>query len=479
MKEIKCPHCHKQFTIDETSYLEVVRQIRDDEFEKELNQRIETEKLNQEDRLRLQNEAMSSNYEKKLQELKAEYEKKLQYNQSVIENNEIEKKVAVAEVEKDLIKKDNEFQIKLQEVTSKFEKKLHIMQSIIDKNESEKALAITKAQQDLNNKIAEKEKELLKTESEFTAKLQQLTSDFDKKLQNQQNVIDNSEKEKELAVSEVYSKLIGAKSEYETQLKIKDEEIAHYKDFKARQSTKLNGESLEKHCEMEFNSIRTTAFPYAEFNKDNDISLGTKGDYIFREKDQEGNEIISIMFEMKNESEDSTYKKKNEDFLKKLDKDRNDKGCEYAVLVSMLEADNEFYNRGIVDVSYKYPKMFVIRPQFFISIISLLRNASLSSLKYKKELEYERRQSMDVTNFEEKLNSFKEGFARNYDLASRKFQTAIDEIDKTITHLNKTKEALLSSENNLRLANKKADDLTVKKLVKDNPTMKKKFEEVE
>ena len=263
---------------------------------------------------------------------------------------------------------------------------------------------------------------------------------------------------------------------YTTQLVMKDDEINRLKDFKQKLSTKMVGETLEQHCEVEFNKLRATGFQNAYFEKDNDSRGGTKGDYIFRETDEEGNEIISIMFEMKNENDETSTKKRNEDFFVKLDKDRRDKGCEYAVLVSLLESDNEFYNTGIVDVSYKYKKMYVVRPQFFIPIITLLRNAAMNSMAYKAELNLMRNQNIDITNFEEKINAFKTGFARNYDLASRKFKTAIDEIDKTISHLQKTKDALLSSENNLRLANNKADDLTIKKLTYGNPTMKAKFD---
>ncbi|HCO21234.1 MAG TPA: DUF2130 domain-containing protein, partial [Flavobacteriaceae bacterium] len=250
------------------------------------------------------------------------------------------------------------------------------------------------------------------------------------------------------------------------------------KDMKAKLSTKMIGETLEQHCETEFNKLRATAFQNAYFEKDNDARSGSKGDFIYKETDEAGNEIISIMFEMKNEGDETATKKKNEDFFKELDKDRNEKKCEYAVLVTMLEAESEYYNTGIVDVSHKYPKMYVVRPQFFIPIITLLRNAAMNSLKYKAELALVRNQNIDITNFEEKINQFKEGFARNYDLASRKFQTAIDEIDKTIIHLQKTKEALLSSDNNLRLANQKAEDLTIKKLTHGNPTMKAKFDEL-
>ncbi|HLT53243.1 MAG TPA: DUF2130 domain-containing protein [Flavobacteriaceae bacterium] len=258
-------------------------------------------------------------------------------------------------------------------------------------------------------------------------------------------------------------------------IKFRDEEIERLKDYKQKLSTKMLGETLEQHCETEFNKLRATAFQHAYFEKDNDASGGTKGDYIFKETDHEGNEIVSIMFEMKNENDHTATKKKNEDFFAKLDKDRRDKGCEYAVLVSLLETDNELYNTGIVDVSYKYDKMYVIRPQFFIPIITLLKNAGMKSLQYKSELNVMRNQNIDITNFEEKINDFKKGFARNYDLASRQFKTAIDEIDKTMNHLQKTKDALLSSVNNLRLANNKADDLTIKKLTYNNPTMKQKF----
>jgi len=261
-------------------------------------------------------------------------------------------------------------------------------------------------------------------------------------------------------------------------IKMKDEAIERYKDMKLKLSTKMVGETLEQHCEVEFNRLSATAFQNAYFEKDNDASSGNKGDYIYRETDEEGNEIISIMFEMKNEGDETATKKKNDDFLPKLDKDRTEKKCEYAVLVSLLEADNELYNTGIVDVSHKYQKMYVIRPQFFIPIITLLRNAAMSSLKYKAELALVRNQNIDITNFEDNINKFKEGFAKNYDLASRKFKAAIDEIDKTIDHLQKTKDALLSSENNLRLANNKAEDLTIKKLTRGNPTMTAKFAEL-
>jgi hypothetical protein len=357
--------------------------------------------------------------------------------------------------------------------------------------------------------LAEREKEtaLKLSESNLKAALQKHIQTKDNELAEMKKKLELAELEKELSVNKAVQKVIDERNELANQLqskemekklaesnlkerfqqelktkdeiiRIKDEEIEMRKDIKLKMSTKMLGESLEQHCEVEFNKLRATAFPRAYFEKDNDAKSGSKGDFIFKEFDDAGTEIISIMFEMKNENDGTATKKKNEDFFKELDKDRTEKKCEYAVLVSMLEVDNEYYNTGIVDVSYKYPKMYVVRPQFFIPIITLLRNAALNTLKYKSELALMQSQNIDITNFESKMNSFKEGFARNYDLASRKFRTAIEEIDKTITHLQKTKEALISSEDNLRLANNKAEELTIKKLTHNNPTMKKKFDEL-
>lgn len=336
----------------------------------------------------------------------------------------------------------------------------------------------------------------LEAERVYTEKIQNLTNrleSFDKdkeielsRLENQMKIT-ISEKdaklaemlaEKKLAESETLLKEQSLKEQYEAELRFKDEEIARYKDFKARLSTKMVGETLEQHCEIEFNKLRATAFKDAYFEKDNDARSGSKGDYIYRDMDAEGGEFISIMFEMKNEMDTTATKKKNEDFLKELDKDRCEKGCEYAVLVSMLEPENEFYNTGIVDMSHRYPKMYVIRPQFFIPIITLLKNAALNSIDYKRELALIKSQNIDVSNFEAEMNDFKDKFSRNYRLASEKFHKAIDEIDKTIDHLQKIKEALLSSENNLRLANNKAEELSVKRLTKGNPTMEAKFAEL-
>lgn len=344
------------------------------------------------------------------------------------------------ELDRALLKKDAEL--------SEKEKAIVELKAKLENNETQKKLAVSEA-------VQEKEKELSQKVTEITELKSQLS---------------NKETEHELKEQSL-------QKQFEDRLKLKDEQIEYYKDFKARQSTKMVGESLEQHCLTQFNSLRMTAFPAAYFEKDNDARTGSKGDFIFREE-AEGVEFISIMFEMKNEMDETATKHKNEDFLKELDKDRREKKCEYAVLVSLLEIDNELYNNGIVDVSYKYEKMYVIRPQFFIPMITLLRNAALNSLKYRRELEVVKHQQVDILHFEENMNAFKEGFARNYRIASDKFKTAIEEIDKTITHLQKTKEALLSSENNLRLANNKAEDLSIKRLTKNAPTVKEMFDEL-
>lgn len=380
-----------------------------------------------------------------------EFEKEIASRESQFENEkETAVKLAKTETESKLKELLLEKEKEITNIKNNKEMEILKLQSQIDNYEKDKALEI--------NKFAiEKEKELAEKEKQITELTGQLKT----------NETENLLKEQSL------------KEQYEAKLRFKDEEIAHYKDFKARLSTKMIGESLEQHCEIEFNRIRPTGFQNAYFEKDNDAKTGSKGDYIFRESDTDGVEFISIMFEMKNEADTTSTKKKNEDFLKELDKDRREKNCEYAVLVSLLEPESEYYNSGIVDMSHRYPKMYVIRPQFFIPIITLLRNAALNSLQYKQELAVIRNQNIDISNFEENMNDFKEKFARNYELASKKFKTAIEEIDKTIDHLQKTKEALLSSENNLRLANNKAEDLSIKRLTKNNPTMAAKFAELE
>ena len=409
MQEIKCPKCGEVFQVDESGYSAIVKQVRDKEFSKEIQNReaqFESEKENAIQLAKLEAEKM--------------FNEKL--NKKENELNEIE------------VKKDKEI-AELKNKLATFDK--------------DKELEINKLITKLNTELSEKDSHIatLKGEKALTEKECQL-------------------KEQSL------------KEQYEEKLRFKEEEIARYKDFKSKLSTKMVGESLEQHCEIEFNQLRATGFKNAYFEKDNDAKTVSKGDYIYRDKDAEGIEFISIMFEMKNEMDTTSTKKKNEDFLKELDKDRREKNCEYAVLVSLLEPESELYNTGIVDMSHRYPKMYVIRPQFFIPIITLLRNAAANSLEYKHELEIIKAQNVDVSNFEAEMNDFKDKFSRNFRLASEKFQKAIEEIDKTIDHLQKTKEALLSSENNLRLANSKAEDLSIKRLTKNNPTMAAKFEEL-
>jgi len=413
MNEIICPHCKKTFKVDEAGFADIVKQVRDDQFENELHERLTLAEKEQENAVKLAEANIKNSTQADL-----------------------------AKKDKELTELKAEKELELVELLTKKESEIAAMKSKMDSEELEKKLAVTEA---VN--FVEKERD------GFKGKLQS--------------------KEQEMQLREV-----SLKEKHENELKSKDEMIERYKDMKLKLSTKMVGETLEQHCETEFNKLRATGFQNSYFEKDNDSKTGSKGDYIYRETDEAGNEMISIMFEMKNEGDETATKHKNEDFLRELDKDRTEKNCEYAVLVTLLEAENELYNTGIVDVSHKYPKMYVIRPQFFIPIITLLRNAAMNSLKYKAELALVKSQNVDITNFEDNINKFKEGFAKNYDLASRKFKTAIDEIDKTIDHLQKTKDSLLSSENNLRLANNKAEELTIKKLTRGNPTMTAKFDEL-
>ena len=421
MQQIKCPKCGEVFQIDEAGYAAIVKQVRDREFNIEIKRAEE------------------------------------QYK----EDKAAAVSLAKAETEK-----------KVQEIISDKEQEIVRLRASIEAYDKEKALAVNEAVQ---QKEAEYRKLVDEKESEHrkvAASLDEEISQKKEQLQRLSGELKVNEKQAELNIQVL-------KDEYETKLKMKDEQIDYYKDLKARQSTKMVGETLEQHCEIEFNKLRATAFQNAYFEKDNDARSGSKGDYIFRENDEAGLEVVSIMFEMKNEMDTTATKHKNEDFFKELDKDRKEKKCEYAVLVSMLESENEYSNQGIVDVSHRYEKMYVIRPQFFIPMISLLRNMGYNSLKYKQELETIKAQNVDITHFEEDMENFKSAFARNYDLASRKFQEAIDEIDKSINHLEKIKKALTSSENNLRLANNKAEDLTIKKLTKNNPTMQEMFKSLE
>ena len=382
-----------------------------------------------------------------------------------VRNDEFEKELKKRE---ELFEKEKESSLKLVEASIKeeYNKKLSEKESQI----GEKNLEIAQRE----NKITELTKQMELIDSNKKLEIQQAVGDKEKEIVSLTSQIDKTQNEYELKLKECEIKEKSLKEQYESKLKDKDEQLAYYKDFKARQSTKMIGESLEQHCNHEFNRLRPL-FRNAYFEKDTDIKTGSKGYFIFRDYDDDGNEIVSIMFEMKNEADQTATKHKNEDFLKELDKDRKQKNCEYAVLVSLLELDNDYYNDGIIDVSHIYEKMYVIRPQFFIPLITLIRNLASKSLEYRKELENIRNQNIDITHFEEKMNAFKDAFGKNYRIASEKFQKAIEEIDKTIDHLQKTKEALLSSENNLRLANNKADDLTIKKLAANNPTMKKMF----
>ena len=438
MNEIKCPHCQTVFTIDVNSYADIVSQVRNKEFAEDVHKQLEFAKKQFETE-----KALAKEQEKRLyDEERANFEQKILSLELALKNADVKEEKNV------------------QEALHQKEKEFSALQAELDQLKQQLQFKEVELSQKFQEDLHAKERTILELKQE-------------KELQQKEQEVQQT------ALKEKYElELRSKKDQFELELKAKDEAIAFYKDFKAKQSTKMVGESLEQHCEIEFNRLRMTAFPRAEFGKDNDAKTGSKGDYIYREYDENGIEILSIMFEMKNENDETATKKKNEHFFKELDKDRHEKQCEYAILVSLLEADNELYNTGIVDVSYQYPKMYVVRPQFFIPIITLLRNAALNSLQYKQELALMRDQHIDITHFEEDLETFKKGFARNYELASKKFQTAIDEIDKTIKSLEKTKAALLSSENNLRLANNKAEDLTVKKLVKNNPTMKQRFEEL-
>lgn len=531
MNEIKCPHCGKVFQVDERGFADILRQVRTAEFDKEIAQRegMLQEQNAQAVKLAVAKAQQDAQAETAQRDARiAELETRLAAEKREREQAEKSSQLEHAnELEAALAKKQAEI-VQLQADVKKLSAD-HDAQNRIAKAEHERLLSDATAQRDAE--IAALRQQISSQESAFKQQLESQVQQYSQKIaadkaesarvaaeesaRLQQTIVAQKQQlesqtqqfraEKELAVSEARAAAERQRDELAAQVKLqeaqaaqeraalrekmtnelaakdelikyKDEEIARVKEMKARLSTKMVGESLERHCETEFNKIRATAFPHAYFEKDNDVVDGTKGDFVFRETDPAtGEEVVSIMFEMKNENDETRTKHKNEDFFAKLDSDRKKKGCEYAVLCTMLEPENELYNEGIVDVSYRYEKMYVIRPQFFIPIISILRNAALSALQYKTELAEVRNQNIDITNFENSMEDFKTKFARNYDLASRKFQTAIDEIDKTIDHLQKTKEALLGSERNLRLANDKAQDLTIKKLTRKNPTMKAKF----
>lgn len=420
MNDISCPNCGKIFKIDEAGFADILKQVRDHRFEEELKEKLNVAEREKQSAIKLAEANLKNSFQENLAKKEKEIIELQSKNDRLLSDNLAKKDAEIAE-----------------------------LKSKIENGEVQKKLAVSEALQKV-----EKERDDLANKIQI------------KELEKQN--LENS-------LNEKYSAALKTK---EVMIKDRDDEIVRIKDMKLKLSTKMLGETLEQHCEIEFNKLRATAFQKAYFEKDNDSKTGSKGDYIYRELDEAGNEIISIMFEMKNESDQTATKKRNEDFLKELDKDRTEKRCEYAVMVSLLEAESELYNTGIVDVSHKFSKMYVVRPQFFIPIITLLRNAAMNSIQYKAELALVKSQNIDITNFEEKMNKFKDGFARNYDLASRKFKDAIDGIDKTIKELQKTKDALLSSENNLRLANEKTEELTIKKLTHGNPTMKAKFNEL-
>lgn len=448
MNEIKCPNCGTIFQINETDYDKIVKQIKNQEYDKEIKELENRYKKDKEQELEIIRNHIEQEHSKDISKKNEEIlnlKNEIKNQSTSLENtykDELSKK------NEEIINLKNELRNQEATIKNNYLEEINKQNLEIEKLKGELKNKDTKYELDLKTSLNEKDKEI----TELSNKI-------------------------EISKQEYINKETNLKDSYENKIKMKDEQIAYYKDFKARQSTKMIGESLEQHCSMEFNKLRAL-FPHAYFEKDNDCKNGSKGDFIYRDFDSDHTEIVSIMFEMKNEGDTTSSKHKNEDFFKELDKDRKEKNCEYAVLVSLLEIDNELYNTGIVDVSYKYPKMYVIRPQFFIPLITLIRNISLNSLEYKKELVTIQEQNIDITNFEDNMNKFKESFGRNYRLASDKFKKAIEEIDKTIDHLQKTKEALLSSENNLRIANNKAEDLSIRGLTKGNITMSKLFNEV-
>ena len=509
MNEIICPNCKKAFKVDEAGFADILKQVRDRQFDDELQKRLKIAENEKESAVKLA-EAQLKNAltkdiaekDRQIAELKARSELELAEQLS-------KKQSEIAEMKAKIENAENEKKITVTEAIRKIEKERDELVNDLKSKEAEKENAVKLLEAQLNQllqtELTKKDHEIMELKAKNELELAERLSKKESEIAEMKSKIENAEIEKKLLVTEAIQKIEKERDELanslknketETQLlekslhekfnaelktkddiiKMKDEEILLRKEMKLKLSTKMLGETLEQHCETEFNKLRSTAFQKSFFEKDNDARSGSKGDYIYKETDDAGNEIISIMFEMKNEGDETATKKRNEDFFKELDKDRNEKKCEYAVLVSLLEPESEYYNTGIVDVSHRYNKMYVVRPQFFIPIITLLRNAAMNSIQYKAELALMRSQNIDITNFEEKMNKFKDGFARNYDIASRKFKDAIDGIDKTIRELQKTKEALLSSENNLRLANEKTEDLTIKKLTYNNPTMKAKFD---
>jgi len=460
MNEIICPHCGKAFKIDEAGYADILKQVRDSDFEKQLHERLELAEQDKRNAVELAKTKVAS----ELQKVTSAKDAEIQELKARLDAEDVARKLAVNEALSAVEKQRDA-------LANELEQAKHDKQAVAK-------LAEARLANELQKFAATKDAEIqgLKAKLDAIEVAQKLAtieavSSVEKERDELKSSLERAELEKQLSEKSL-------KDKYETQIRDRDEAIERLRDLKARLSTKMVGETLEQHCETEFNRIRATAFPRAYFEKDNDARSGSKGDYVFRDTDEAGNEIVSIMFEMKNETDRTATKNKNEDFLKELDKDRTEKGCEYAVLVSLLEPDSELYNTGIVDVFHRYPKMYIVRPQFFIPIITLLRNAAMNSLQYKSELALVKSQNIDITEFENQLESFKNAFGKNYDLASRRFQSAIEEIDKSIDHLQKTKEALLGTDRNLRLANDKAQDVTIKKLTRGNPTMAAKFAEL-
>ena len=461
MHEIKCPHCGRTFNIDEAGYADIAKQVRDSEFEQQLHERLELAEKDKQRAIELAETKAAGDLQKAASAKDAE----IQDLKAKLEGGEVAQKLAVTEALNSVEKERDALSNELDQ--AKRDKK-----AAADLAEAKLVSELQKTSVTKDTEIQGLKAKLGAIEVAQKLAITEAVSAVEKERDALKGGLERVELEKQLAETSL-------KDKYETQIKDRNDTIERLRDLKARLSTKMVGETLEQHCETEFNRIRATAFPKAYFEKDNDVRAGSKGDYIFRDADDAGTEIVSIMFEMKNESDLTATKHKNEDFLKELDKDRTEKGCEYAVLVSLLEPDSELYNIGIIEMTHRFPKMYVVRPQFFIQIITLLRNAAMNSLKYKSELALVKAQNVDVSNFENELESFKSGFAKNWDLASRRFTTAIEEIDKSIDHLQKTKDALLGTDRNLRLANDKAQDLTIKKLTKGNPTMTAKFADLD
>ena len=500
MPEIVCPNCKTAFTIDEAGYADILKQVRDKDFDKQLHERLEQAKR-ENSKIRELDQAQA---EQTLQKTKSAKDAQIQELQAKLESEQAAKELAVSEALRKVEKEKDDLSAKLDKAESEKQQALDLAEanskSELQKAAADKDAEIVKLQNQLDAFELQKKQELAqalgpveKERDDFKGRLErlQLEKESEEKLSKEQlkSQLQAVVADKDSEIAELKSSLDKAelqskveakslKERYEVQIQDRDEQIERLRDLKAKLSTKMVGETLEQHCQIEFNKLRSTAFPNAYFEKDNDARTGSKGDFIFRDKDDSGTEIVSIMFEMKNEMDTTSTKHKNEDFFKELDKDRHEKDCEYAIMVSLLEPDSDLYNTGIVDVSYRYPKMYVVRPQFFIPIITLLRDAAKNSLQYKNELEEVKAQNIDITHFEEELDSFKSAFGRNYDIASKKFKNAVEEIDKSINHLNKIKDALLGSENQLRLANNKAQDVTIRRLTRNNETMKAKFDEL-